>query len=187
MKDLPLGRTQAEPQVCFILVSLGKQKIEGCMITGSSKEPLWRTRIPGLYKSLSARRDKHSALLTKGLQGHVCLAGIEIRRAFNSVQSRNCFLTSEVILLDDNARLQRQNQQSTWCSQDECTGSELSIFLKLCEIKVSLCIKKMIKLYDPLFRNTRENHVNTQEDFFSLSYTPRFVLHYTRFDVTERL
>ena len=34
---------------------------------------------------------------------------------------------------------------------------------KLCEIKVSLCSKKVTKAYDPLFRNARENRDNKRE------------------------
>ena len=38
--------------------------------------------------------------------------------------------------------------------------TESQILFKLCEIKVSLCSKKVTKAYDPLFRNTRENRNN---------------------------
>ena len=34
-------------------------------------------------------------------------------------------------------------------------GDRVTDFFKLCEIKVSLCSKKVTKAYDPLFRNTR--------------------------------
>ena len=44
-------------------------------------------------------------------------------------------------------------------------------FFKLCEIKVSLCSNKMTNPYDPLFRNTRENRVNTREDICCFSYS----------------
>ena len=54
--------------------------------------------------------------------------------------------------------------------QGECTLTESPIFLKLCEIKVSLCSNKMTNRYDPLFRNTRENRVNTRDDICSFSY-----------------
>ena len=54
--------------------------------------------------------------------------------------------------------------------QGECTVTESPIFLKLCEIKVSLCSNKMTNPYDQLFRNTRENRVNTREDICSFSY-----------------
>ena len=57
-----------------------------------------------------------------------------------------------------------------YISQGECTVTESPIFFKLCEITVSLCSKIMTKAYDPLFTNTRENHVNTREDIFSFSY-----------------
>ena len=49
--------------------------------------------------------------------------------------------------------------------------TESPIFLKLCEIKVSLFSNKMTNPYDPLFRNTRENRVNTREDICSVSYS----------------
>ena len=55
--------------------------------------------------------------------------------------------------------------------QGECTVTESPIFLKLCEIKVSLCSKKMTNPYGPLFRNTQENRVNTPEDICSYSYS----------------
>ena len=45
-------------------------------------------------------------------------------------------------------------------------------FLKLCEIKVSLCSKKVTKEYDPLFRNTRENRNNTREEIFEICNVP---------------
>ena len=48
--------------------------------------------------------------------------------------------------------------------------TESPIFLKLCEINVSLCSKKITKPYDPLFRNTREKRVNIREDICSFSY-----------------
>ena len=41
-------------------------------------------------------------------------------------------------------------------------GDRVTDFLKLCQIKVSLCSDKMTNPYDPLFRNTRENRVNTR-------------------------
>ena len=44
-------------------------------------------------------------------------------------------------------------------------------FFKLCGIKVSLCSNKMTNPYDPLFRNTRENHFNTREDICCVSYS----------------
>ena len=46
--------------------------------------------------------------------------------------------------------------------------TESLIFFKLCEIKVSLCSKKVTKAYDPLFRNTRENCDNTWEKIFEI-------------------
>ena len=52
--------------------------------------------------------------------------------------------------------------------QGECTVTESPIFLKLCEIKVSVCSKKVTKAYDPLFRNTRENCDNTWEKIFEI-------------------
>ena len=55
--------------------------------------------------------------------------------------------------------------------QGECTVTESPIFFKLCEIKVSLCSKKMTNPYDPLFRNTRENRVKILEDICSYSYS----------------
>ena len=53
----------------------------------------------------------------------------------------------------------------------ECTVTESPIFLKLCEIKVSLCSNKITNPYDPLFRNTRENRVNIRDDICSFSYS----------------
>ena len=50
-------------------------------------------------------------------------------------------------------------------------GDRVTDFLKLCEIKVSFCSNKMTNPYDPLFRNTRENRVNTREDTCSFSYS----------------
>ena len=47
--------------------------------------------------------------------------------------------------------------------------TESPIFLKLCEIKVSLCSKKMTKPYDPLFRNTRENSDNKRGKIFEIN------------------
>ena len=42
-------------------------------------------------------------------------------------------------------------------------GDRVTDFFKnFCEIKVSLCSNKMTNPYDPLFRNTRENRVNTR-------------------------
>ena len=49
--------------------------------------------------------------------------------------------------------------------------TESPIFLKLCEIKFSLCSKEMTKAYDPLFRNTRETRVKIREDICSVSYS----------------
>ena len=49
--------------------------------------------------------------------------------------------------------------------------TESPIFLKLCEIKVSLCSNKMTNPYDPLFRNTRENRVNIRK-IFAAFHTP---------------
>ena len=43
-----------------------------------------------------------------------------------------------------------------------------NFFFILCEIKVSLCSKKVTKAYDPLFRNTRENRDNTWEKIFEI-------------------
>ena len=53
--------------------------------------------------------------------------------------------------------------------------TESPIFFLLCEIKVSLCSKRLTKPYDPLFRNTREKRVNIREDIYSFSYS--FVLY----------
>ena len=50
-------------------------------------------------------------------------------------------------------------------------GDRVTDFFKLCEIKVSLCSKKVTKAYDPLFRNTRENCVKTRDDICSVSYS----------------
>ena len=47
-------------------------------------------------------------------------------------------------------------------------GDRVTDFFKLCEIKVSLCSKKLTKTYDPLFRNTRENRDNTWEKIFEI-------------------
>ena len=46
--------------------------------------------------------------------------------------------------------------------------TESPILFKLCEIKVSLCSKKVTKAYDSLFRNTRENYDNTWEKIFEI-------------------
>ena len=46
--------------------------------------------------------------------------------------------------------------------------TESPIFFKLCEIKGTLCTKQMTKAYDPLLRNTRENHDNTREKIFEI-------------------
>ena len=46
--------------------------------------------------------------------------------------------------------------------------TESPISFKLCEIKVSLCSKKVTKAYDPLFRDTRENCDNTWEKIFEI-------------------
>ena len=53
---------------------------------------------------------------------------------------------------------------------DDCVAN----FFKLCEIKVSLCTKKMTKAYDPLFTNTRENRDNTQGKIFEIYNVPYF-------------
>ena len=58
-------------------------------------------------------------------------------------------------------------------SQGECTVTESPIFFKLCEIKVSLCSKKVTEAYDPLFRNTREICDNTWEKY--LKYVMYFI------------
>ena len=47
-------------------------------------------------------------------------------------------------------------------------GDRVTDFFKKCEIKVSLCSKKVTKAYDPLFRNTRENCDNTWEKIFKI-------------------
>ena len=47
-----------------------------------------------------------------------------------------------------------ENVQLICDLQGECTMTESLNFFKLCEIKVSLCSKKMTKLYDPLYRNS---------------------------------
>ena len=64
--------------------------------------------------------------------------------------------------------------------------TESQIFLKLREIKVSLCSKKMTNPYDPLFKNTRENRVNLGK-IFAAFHILCFVLCFTRYDVAERL
>ena len=56
--------------------------------------------------------------------------------------------------------------------------TESPIFLKLCEIKVSPCSKKITKLYDPRFRNNREKRVNIQEDICSFWYSLFYVVFY---------
>ena len=56
--------------------------------------------------------------------------------------------------------------------QGECMMIVSPIFFKLCEIKVSLCTKKMTKAYDPLFTNTRENRDNTQGKIFEICNVP---------------
>ena len=58
-----------------------------------------------------------------------------------------------------------------YISQGECTVTDSPIFLKLCEIEVSLYSNKITNPYDPLFRYTRENRVNTREDVCSFSHS----------------
>ena len=50
--------------------------------------------------------------------------------------------------------------------------TESPIFLKICEIEVALCTKKMTKAYGPLFRNTQENRDNGRKKIFEIYNVP---------------
>ena len=66
--------------------------------------------------------------------------------------------------------------------------AESPIFLKLCEIKVSLCSKKMTNPYDPLFRNTvLEKTALMLGKIFAGFHIPCFVVCFARFDVAKQL
>ena len=81
--------------------------------------------------------------------------------------------------------IQRINYISSWdCDSQSARTISLSsankesgwwlthlFFLNFVKLKFPYVVKKMPKPYDPLFRNTRENRVNTWEDIFSLSYS----------------
>ena len=67
-------------------------------------------------------------------------------------------------------RIRNPTNKDHW--HGECTVTESPNFFKLCEIKVSLCSKKMTKPYDLLFRNTRENRDNTREKIFKIYNVP---------------
>ena len=54
-------------------------------------------------------------------------------------------------------------------------GDRVTDFFKLCEIKVSLCSKKVTKAYYPLFRNTLENCDNTWGKIFEIPYVMYFI------------
>ena len=65
--------------------------------------------------------------------------------------------------------------------------TESPTFLKLCEIKVSLCSKKMTKPYNSLFRNTRENCDDMREKIFEIYNVPYLMMSKPSWCVAKQL
>ena len=79
---------------------------------------------------------------------------------------RASFAICFIIFLANIKRISRHPMVPIFNLTRRVHGDRVTDFFKLCEIKVSLCSKKVTKAYAPLFRNTRENRDNKWEKIF---------------------